>query len=195
MNKVLLGIILSFICFNLSIGQKLQEGQKRWSPDKKLTLDDFKIKISDENTDVIYSQFMISHSIGGLDFMKRNLNQKIGNIFLGNASWIDTTKVGDNQKQIDFQQMQFDLAEIQARKFRKRVLKDKSKITRGFDVVNKINNEIMTELSEIRLALMRETESGRKEEKVEEWKKKIAAELKELEEFRFENKKKIKFIE
>lgn len=195
MNKVLLGIILSFICLNLSIGQKLQDGQKRWSSDKKLTLDDFKIKVSDGNTDAIYSQFMISHSIGGLDFMKRNLNQKIGNIFLGNASWIDTTKVGDIQKQIDFQQMQFDLAEIQARKFRKRVLKDKNKITKGFDVVNKINNEIMTELSEIRLALMRETESGRKEEKVGEWKKKIAAELKELEEFKFENKKKIKFIE
>lgn len=195
MNKVLLGIILSFICFNLSFGQKLQDGQKRWSSDKKLTLDDFKIKVSDGNTDVIYSQFMISHSIGGLDFMKRNLNQKIENIFLGNASWIDTTKVRDIQKQIDFQQMQFDLAEIQARKFRKRVLKDKSKITKGFDFVNKINNEIMTELSLIRLALMRETESGRNEEKIEEWKKKIAAELKKLEEFRFENKKKIKLIE
>jgi len=180
---------------NLSFGQELQDGQKRWSSDTKLTIEDFKIKISDENNDAVFSQFMISHSIGGFDFMKRNLNQKIGNIFLGNASWIDTTKVENIQKQIDFQQMQFDLAEIEARKFRKRVLKDKSQIAKGFDIVNKINNEIMTEFSEIRLEFMKETESGRNEEKVEKWKKKIATELKDLDEFSFENKKKIKLSE
>jgi anti-sigma28 factor (negative regulator of flagellin synthesis) len=195
MNRIFLGIIVSVICSNLSFGQELQEGQKRWSSDNKLTLNDFKIKISDQNNDAAFSQFMISHSIGGFDFMKRNLNQKIGNIFLGNASWIDTTKVENIQKQIDFQQMQFDLAEIEARKFRKQVLKDKNQIAKGFDIVNKINNEIMTELSEIRLEFMKETKSGRNEEKVEEWKKKIATELKELEEFSFENKKKIKLTE
>ena len=137
MKRIFLRIILSVICLNFSFGQELQEGQKRWSSDSKLTIDDFKIKISDENNDVVFSQFMISHSIGGFDFMKRNLNQKIGNIFLGNASWIDTTKIASIDKQIDFQQMQFDLAEIQARKFRKQVLKDKRKIAKGFDIVCK----------------------------------------------------------
>ncbi len=195
MKRIFIGIIISITCLNLSFGQELQDGQKRWSSDTKLTIEDFKIKISDENNDAVFSQFMISHSIGGFDFMKRNLNQKIGNIFLGNASWIDTTKVENIQKQIDFQQMQFDLAEIEARKFRKRVLKDKSQIAKGFDIVNKINNEIMTEFSEIRLEFMKETESGRNEEKVEKWKKKIATELKDLDEFSFENKKKIKLSE
>ena len=195
MNRIFLGFIVSVICFNLSFGQELQEGQKRWNSDSKLTIDDFKIKISDENNDAVFSQFMISHSISGFDFMKRNLNQKIGNIFLGNASWIDTTKIVSIDKQIDFQQMQFDFAEIQARKFRKRVLKDKSKIAKGFDIVNQINNKIMAELSEMRLELIKETESGRNEQKVTEWKEKIATELKELDEFRFENKKKIKLTE
>ena len=195
MKRIFLRIILSVICLNFSFGQELQEGQKRWSSDSKLTIDDFKIKISDENNDVVFSQFMISHSIGGFDFMKRNLNQKIGNIFLGNASWIDTTKIASIDKQIDFQQMQFDLAEIQARKFRKQVLKDKRKIAKGFDIVNEINNDIMAEFSEIRLDLMKETESGHNEQKVAEWKEKIAAELRELDEFSFENKKKIKLTE
>lgn len=195
MNRLFLGIIISIICLNLSFGQELPEGQKRWSSDHKLTLNDFKIKISDQNNDAAFSQFMISHAIGGFDFMKRNLNQKIGNIFLGNASWIDTTKVENIHKQIEFQQMQFDLAEIEARKFRKRVLKDKSKIAKGFDIVNQINNEIMAEFSEIRLEFMRETESGRNEQKVAEWKQKISAKLKELDEFNFENKEKIKLTE
>lgn len=175
-----------------TFGQNLQEGQKRWSAEQKLTIDDFKIKISDDNNDAVYSQFMISHAIGGFDFMKRNLNRKIENIFLGNASWIDTTKVNEIQKQIDFQQLQFDLAEILARKFRKRALENKKKIAKGFDIINQINNEIMTEFSESRLQLIRETEAGQNEDKIEEWKEKIATELKELYEFRYENKKEIK---
>ena len=187
-----LGLILSIICLNLSFGQKLQEGQKRWDSEKKLTINDFKIKISDENNDAVYSQLVISNSAQGFDFLKRNLNSNVENIFLGNASWIDTTKVKNIDKQIEFQQIQFDLAEIQARKFRKKLFIKKWKISKGFDIMNKISNEIMTEFSETRLELIKETEGGHNEEKLSEWKEKIVNELKELNEFRFENKKKIK---
>ena len=192
MNRIMIGLILTISSLQLTFGQNLQEGQKRWNTDQKLTIEDFKIKISDENNDVVFSQFMISHSIGGFDFMKRNLNQKIENIFLGNASWIDTTKVVDIEKQIDFQQMQFDLAEIHARKFRKRVLEHKGQIAKGFDIIKQINNDIMTEFSKCRLELVKETESGRNEQKLAEWEEKIATKLKELDEFSYENKKKIK---
>ncbi|MBJ6366808.1 hypothetical protein [Snuella sedimenti] len=118
MNRIIIGLILTTGSLNLAFGQSLQEGQKRWSSDQKLSFEDFKIKISDENNDVIFSQFMISHAIGGFDFMKRNLNQKIENIFLGNASWIDTIKISDIQKQIDFQQMQFAFKILQVRRSR-----------------------------------------------------------------------------
>ena len=175
MTRIILVIIASVFSLNLSFGQQLQDGQKRWSSDVKLTIGDFKIKISDANNDAVYSQFMVSHYVGGFDFTKRNLNHKIGNVFLGNASWIDTTKVQSIEKQIDFQQMQFDLAEIQTRKFRKRILKEKRKLIKGFDIVNKINNEIMAELSEIRAVLIQETESGRNEEEVKRWGKEILA--------------------
>jgi hypothetical protein len=91
--------------------------------------------------------------------------------------------------------MQFDLAEIQARNFRKRVLKNKSQLTKGFDIINKINNEIMSELSEMRLTLMRDTDTGRNKKQVAEWKEKIKMDLKALDNFRFENIEKIKLIE
>ncbi|MBP2831562.1 hypothetical protein J8281_05115 [Aquimarina sp. U1-2] len=192
MNRIIIWLILTFSSTHISFGQDLQNGQKRWSPDQKLTVEDFKIRISDKNNDVVFSQFMMSHAISGFDFMKRNLDQKIENIFLGNASWIDTTKVANIQKQIDFQQMQFDLAEIHARKFRKRVLQHKKKIAKGFNVINRINNEIMAEFSENRLLLVKETEDAQNEEKIAEWKDKITTELEQLYEFRYENKKKIK---
>ena len=190
--KRITGLILLLFTTAQVFGQSLPDGQIRWSSNQKLKITDFIIKIGDENSDAIYSQFMISHSIGGFDFMKRNLNQKIENIFLGNASWIDTTKVTEIQKQINFQQMQFDLAEVYARKFRKRILKDKKKIAKGFDIVNQIHNQIMSEFSERRLALIKETHGGQNEDKIAEWKNKIAIELKRLQEFSYENKGKIK---
>ena len=195
LKRAVLGIMVTVVCFHLSFGQELQDGQKRWSSSEKLTLNDFKIKVSGTNNDAAFSQFMITHAIAGFDFMKRNMNQKVGNIFLGNASYIDTTKVENIQKQIDFQQMQFDLSEIQARNFRKRILKDKTKLTKGFDIVNSINNEIMTELTEMRMQLMRETDAGQNEQKIAEWKELIATQLNALDEFRFENKEKIKHNE
>ncbi len=192
MNRILIGLILTVSSVNVAFGQNLPDGQIRWSSDQKLSIDNFKIKISNDNNDAVFSQFMVSHAIGGFDFMKRNLNQKIENIFLGNASWIDTTKVADLSKQMDFQQLQFDLAEIHARKFRKRALENKAQIKKGFDIINKINNDIMAELSYCRSELIKETESGRNEQKLSEWKEKIATELKELHEFSYKNKQKIK---
>lgn len=188
----MIGLLLSLSLLTSATAQNLQEGQKRWSPDSQLTADDFRIKISDENNDPVYSQFVISHAINGFDFLKKNLNRKIDNVFYGNASWIDTTRVENLQKQIDFQQLQFDLAEVYTRKFRKRALENKGQITKGFDIINQISNDIMRELSERRLQLVKETQSGANEEKLAAWKEQIATELLELEDYSYENKKAIK---
>ncbi|MCG1037740.1 hypothetical protein [Polaribacter sargassicola] len=192
MNKLFLTIIISIVTFNLSFSQKLQDGQIRWSANEKLTIDDFKIKINNDNNTVISSQFLISYSAQGFDFIKRNLNQRVENLFIGKASWINTSKIKELDKQVDFQQVQFDLAEIQARKFRQRLFLDKWNITKGFSVLDKISNEIMAEFSEIRLKLIEDTQNGTNEKEVLKWKEKITTQLKELHEFRYENKKKIK---
>lgn len=190
----MIGLLLSFSLLTFATAQTLQEGQKRWSAESHLTAEDFRIKISDENNDPVYSQFVISHAINGFDFLKKNLNQKIDNVFYGNASWIDTTRVENLQKQLDFQQLQFDLAEVYTRKFRKRALENKGQITKGFDIINQISDDIMRELSMQRLQLVRETQSGANEEKLAEWKEQVAAELLELEVYSYENKKAIKSL-
>lgn len=177
------------------VGQHLENGQKRWSSQDKLKAEDFKIKIADNNNDAVFSQFMIGHSISGFDFMNRNLNQKIDNIFLGNASWIDTLHISSVEKALNYQQLQFNLAEVYARKFRKRVFESKREIAKGFDIVNKINDAIMTEFSEERAKLVEETEAGRNTEKWSEWEEKIIFQLEALDEFRFDNTKKIKLSE
>lgn len=191
MKRIKLMFIVSLACLSIAFSQNLQEGQKRWSANNKLSINDFKIKKGD-NSSVIYSQFIITHQVGGFDFFKRNFNQKIENIFLGNASWIDTTNVTNIKKQIDFQQMQFDLSEVYTRKFRKQLLQNKRKIAKGFDIVREISNNMTAQFSERRLALIDDTKSGTDEQKLIEWKEKIITELKELDDFRYENTKKIK---
>ena len=195
MKRTIFGFLIALICMNFGVAQNLQDGQKRWSSENKLTVDDFKIKVNDDNSDIIYSQFAINHEISGFNFMTKNLNQKVHNIFLGNASWIDTTRTESINNDIEFQQMQFDIAEVYTRKFRKEVLKNKNQIAKGLDIVKQIDNEIMTDLSEERLRFMKETDSGRNTNKLQEWREKIISDLNDLNEFRFENKMKIKITD
>lgn len=183
-------ILISFLSVD---GQELLDGQKRWSSENKLSINDFNIKVSDNYNEAIYSQFMISNQVGGFDFLKRNLNKKVQNLFLGNASWIDTLMVSKNiNEKLKLHQLQFDLSEVYARKFRKRLLINKGKIAKGFSIVSELSNKIMSEYSKESSLLMRETKRGDDKEKLDSWSKKINQWLEELNEFRYENRKRIK---
>ncbi len=182
--------ILFLATIHLSFGQKLDNGQKQWSPDKKLKLDDFKIKTTRDGDGAVYSQFLISHQVGKLNFLKKNFNQNVETIYLGNASWIDTTKTYNIARQINFQQMQFDLAEVAARRFRKQLLENKGHLAEV--LVDQINNEIIAGFSKEREELIKATNSGQNESQVAAWKKRIAEELQALNDFSYDNDKRIK---
>ena len=188
-NFINLTFLLLLFVFPVS-GQELLEGQKRWSATEKLSLEDYSIKKNYD--DAILSQFLISYESKGFDFFKKNLNSRVENIFIGKGSYIDTTKINNLEKQLEFQQLQFDLAEIQARKFRKRLFLGKKKLVKGFEVMKLISNEISNEFAEIRMRFINETNNGNNLKVLEVWKSKVKSELKELNEFRFENRKKIK---
>lgn len=188
-NFINLAFLLLLFVFPVS-GQELLEGQKRWSATEKLSLEDYSIKKN--YNDAILSQFLISYESKGFDFFKKNLNSRVENIFIGKGSYIDTTKINNLEKQLEFQQLQFDLAEIQARKFRKRLFLGKKKLVKGFEVMKLISNEISNEFAEIRMRFINETNNGNNLKVLEVWKSKVKSELKELNEFSFENRKKIK---
>lgn len=68
MKTLFIGLLLAFSSLYSAIGQNLADGQKRWSSESRLTMGDFKIKISGETNDPVYSQFVISHAINGFTF-------------------------------------------------------------------------------------------------------------------------------
>lgn len=192
-KKTLAISVLLILCNNI-FAQKLQEGELRWSSTRRLTESDYAIKVSSLKNTPIYSQFMIRHQIGGFDFLKKNLNQKIENVFFQNASWIENTGNYNTSELLAYQQIQFDMAEIMTRKFRKKVIENKSEISKGVDFVNKTSQEMMTEFSNRRLLLEKETEGGLNKNELKKWEEQVASELLALEEFSFENKDKIKIV-
>ena len=191
--KKALFILFIFVNFvNAIVAQELVNGQKRWSITDKLTIQDFKFSPPVSSQEIAYSQFIIAHKINAFDAMKRNLNQRVDNIFHGRGSWIDTLNIENIEEALAFQQLQFDLAEVQARKFRKQLLQNKGKILGGFEIVNQISDDIMAQFTEIRANMVTETDYGRNEKAVKLWEERIATELEELDQFRYENTKRIK---
>ena len=191
--KKALFILFIFVNFvNAIVAQELVNGQKRWSITDKLTIQDFKFSPPVSSQEIAYSQFIIAHKINAFDAMKRNLNQRVDNIFHGRGSWIDTLNIENIEEALGFQQLQFDLAEVQARKFRKQLLQNKGKILGGFEIVNQISDDIMAQFAEIRANMVTETDYGRNEKAVKLWEERIATELEELDQFRYENTKRIK---
>jgi hypothetical protein len=187
-------ILLSLLLVsNFLFAQELQEGEILWSSVNRLKESDYKIKISSQKNTPIFSQFVIrTNSIGGFDFFKKNLNKKTENVFMGNASWIEISKGYNIKDLIMYQQLQFDLSEIMTRKCRKKILENKKQIPRSKSLINKIINDIMTDFSNARLQLEKETISGTNKEILKKWEEKITIQLSELEDFNYENTDKIK---
>ena len=194
-GRLYLLIVLAVFQMCLTYAQEVQAGQKAWSAENHMTLEDFSLKVEGEGRDPIFVQFGIGYEARGFDFLKRNFNQNVKNVFVGQASWVDTTYSGDINHLIAFQQMLFDLAEVHARHFRKRLLQERKQIIKGLDIVEKINNEILTNFSKDRLLIIKETKQGTDIEKIQEWKEKIQSDLEALHVFRYENTKKIKLDE
>jgi hypothetical protein len=183
---------LFILITNSLFAQVALDDEKKWSATYKLNELDYKIKISSQKNTPIYSQFVIrTVSISGFDLFKKNLNKKVENVFMGNASWIQITKGNNLTELLNYQQIQFDFSEIMARKFRKKILENKKFFLRTPSLINKILNETMTDFSKIRLQIEKDTNSGLDKKEVIKWQDKVTILLEELKDFSYENTSKI----
>ncbi len=186
-NLILLLSLIPIVLF----GQTAVSNDILWSETRNLRLEDYKIYSSDENT-VAYTNFSIYFQLMGFDAMSKNLNQKVFNKFSGSSSIINPS-IPDLQRVLDYQQVCFDLNEVFTRKLRKELLLNKNTLWEGFSEANRIHSTITSDASRVQMLMNNETKGGTLEGKVNEWRAKIKLELNRLEEFRFENSKKIKF--
>lgn len=192
MNKLIFVVFIIGLTFNYSVnGQSPQSHEKIWISTDRISESDFQLKIKASDSNPCFAQFSMNYSVTGFDFLTKNFNQKVKNIMYKNASWLNEN-VSDKQNLIRFQQILFDLSEIYARKFRKRLLINRKKITKGIHIVETLNNQITKEFTEERAKFEKESNEGSIIEVYEKWEKKIESELNALNEFRYTNKKRIK---
>lgn len=154
-----------------------------WSPTHKLSVADFGIKNHGTNDHLSFAQFSIDYSVNGFDFLSRKFNKKVKNAMITSASWIDTTRMVAIS--LRYQQTLFDLAEIYARQFRKRLRENRKQIAKGTDIVRQWSEENATALSKRRLQYDTETKSGTDEARQKEWETTIQKELTQLDAYAY----------
>lgn len=187
------GLILlaGLLCTLLLSGQEPETVEKTWSAAAPLTIADFKMPIQKPGGSPCYAQFSLNYSLRGFDYLKRNFNQKVTNVMLTNASWIDTG-AGDLNRMLLYQQILFDLQEVYAREFRKRLLENRKQLMRDNKLIDAIEAGIMEEFSEQRALFEQESDGGTNREAMIRWKQDVRLRLKSLQTYRYENEERIK---
>ena len=130
-------ILFFFFISSIFHSQTSDDNIILWSSDRKLTMNDFGIRITKEDNQMSYGQFSIDSNIKGFDFLTKNFNKKIRNYFIKSASWINTEK--DVETSLKYQQTVFDLSEIYAREFRKELKNNRKQILKGFHILDELN--------------------------------------------------------
>ena len=189
MKQTLLTLAILLVWFQ-GHAQSTTNGRS-WSRENPLTIADFKMDIDVPESRPCFAQFSINYTVMGYSIFLKNFNQKVTNTMLPHASWID--KDADAvQEYLDYQQLQFDLAEVHARKLRRSLLVNRKLLFGNPAKIEELNNEIMEQFSTAMAMLEKESDGGQQMEVVRQWQQRTSLQLEDLNDFRFENEGKIR---
>jgi len=176
-------LVLLFTYSSITSAQKSTDKNLiYWSATKKLTVDDFGIKISGK--EVSSAQFSTEYHINGFNFLTKNFNKRVLNFMIKSASQIDTT--ANVKESLIFQQTLFDLCEIFAREFRKALRDNRKTIISGTEKIKELDHQLMTKFVNRKSEYTLDTNSGRNPIKQKKWETQIAKELEILKDFAYE---------
>lgn len=188
MRKIFV-IMLFIVSCHYSNAQIAAGENKLWSSLSKLAAEDFQI-ITEDESNPIKSQFNLAWQIQGFSVFDNNFNDNVTNHFVRSASIINPN-VSNIRQLLFYQQLNFDLAEVYARRMRRDLLVNKSKLWKGFNYATQILNESVNEFYGTQLLMDRNTAGGTDVGKVQIWKDKIDRELKDTQQFEYDYKGKI----
>ena len=183
---------LTFLLFSVTFifAQSNTHDEEFWSNQNKLTIADYQVT-TDNLENPVKSQINLSWQLMGFSVLNKNFNQNVTNKFIRSASLINPD-LPNVKELLYYQQINFDMAEVYARKMRKDLFINKSKLWKGFDFATKILNDNLHEFYKVQLLMDRDTNGGLDAEKVMKWKTLIDTELNNSNQFDFNNTEKIK---
>ena len=156
-----------------------------WSKEYQLQQSDFQSPSTQiGNTNIINlmtsSGFDFAISMSNFEFMfTKNFNSKVTNAFKRESAAIVAPDKETAVFLIGFAQYQFDLAELYARKLRKKLNEDKKAFS-NISFFKPIYDEIQNEYSQKITSASKETEMGKNVDKLEKLQKQVIADIEEL---------------
>ena len=177
-------LILTF----LLVSSIYSQNEIAWDGKYQLQQSDFQSPSTQIGNTNIYnlsisSGFEFSFSMSNVQFMfTKNFNSKVTNAFKPKSAALVASDVETAKYLIDFAQFQFNLSELYARILRKRLYEGKKTFS-NISFFKPIYDEIQNEYSQRITNASKETEIGKKKEKLKLLKEHVLKEIDELSNF------------
>ncbi len=160
-----------------------------WSPGVEIQFSDFQSSATEINGNLsAYSirtgvQVTFAFAMSTYEFMfTKNFNKKVVTVFDKNSSYVSAPNQKIANQLVRFSRLEFDLAELSARKFRKRLYESKG-IFSNTDFFQPLYDEINGAQSERHQSLAKSTDMGRNIEALAIARKKIREEIEGLSDY------------
>jgi len=177
-TKISIVLILTFISLLAGAQNKLE-----WSADYRLKASDFQGKAPDSpQLESASGSFSVTYEFGGINLITtRNLNKYVSALFQRNASYIAQADEATTQRLLKYQQLIFNLYELQARRLRQKFFENRRiLLTKGASV---LHQEVAAEHAELLEKIQDETFYGSSSEEIARWNQWVLQELDQLSDF------------
>ena len=154
-----------------------------WSADQPLAVQDFEAQAPNSGQmESASGSFSVSYEFGGLSLITtRNLNSFVHCNFQKDASYFDRADDETTQRMLAYQQLIFDVYELEARNLRKRFFEERTRLlTKG---PGDIYQEVASEHAKILSKVESETFHGSSPEEIARWSSWVHEEINKLSDF------------
>lgn len=179
MTKNLIIIFVLVLSAMFASSQNIME----WSADHQLTVDDFEAPAPNSGqTQSVSGSFSVSYEFGGLSLITtRNLNQYVHCNFQKDASYIDRADEATTQRMLAYQQLIYNVYELEARNLRKSFFEERTRLlTKG---PGDIYQEVAAEHARLLSKVESETFQGASMDEITRWNNWVLEELEKLSDF------------
>ena len=159
------------------------QDELHWSEDYNLTVSDYEAQAPNNgNLQTVSGTFYVAYEMGGINLITtRNLNKNVSCYFQKDASYIDKGDKADTKLMLRYQQLIFNLYEIQARNLRRKFFDERTRLlTKGPGV---LHQEALAEHEKLLTKVENETNDGHRSEVITEWLIWTEGELENLSDF------------
>ncbi len=183
MKTSMLNNFLFVVLFTFSAAIASAQNMLEWSAEHSLTVKDFEAPAPNNGQmQTVSGSFSVSYEFGGLSLIAtRNLNQYVHANFQKDASYIDRADAATTERLLAYQQLIFNVYELQARNLRKVFFEERGKLlTKG---PGPLYQEVAAEHSRLLGKVEGETFHGTSMEEIKRWNEWVLQELEKLNEF------------